>query len=136
MTSDWLYVPCSTPSTGPSRWCRQAAAVLGILDPGGRSLGCYNRRSVDGDPHTWSVHACGRALDWHPASRDRGYAIAEFVVAHAEPDVQLVIWRGQQWGGRRGPGWRRYTGANQHIDHIHIESRFASSHAPHAAELG
>lgn len=119
----WSYRDCTTPSEGPSAWCGQALKALRQLDPGGRSLGCYNVRRVAGAPHTWSLHACGRAIDWRPSDPARGQQLADWIAWFSGDDVQLVLYAGRQWGGRHGPGWRPYHGANHHHNHLHIESR-------------
>ena len=122
----WSYLPCSRPTTGPTPWCREAIRVLAQLDPGGRSAGCYNRRRVRDSQDAWSLHACGRAVDWHPESRVRGRELADWIAWFGAPDVQLIIYDGRQWGGTRGPVWHPYHGSDPHVDHIHIESRSAT----------
>lgn len=103
------------------------------LDPHGSNLGCYNRRRIRGSRTAWSLHACGRAIDWRPSSHSRGRELADWIAWFAEPDVQLIIFDGRQWGGRQGPGWRDYHGADDHAGHLHIESRSSVPRGPIAA---
>lgn len=119
----WTYVPATT-CVG-----RESPKIAGIRhwiatqDPGGKSLGTYACRDVRGGSGL-SVHAAGRALDWQPSSRARGDWLADCLSGYPEGgDIQLVIWQRRQWGGRRGPGWRPYTGADPHTGHLHIETR-------------
>lgn len=119
----WTYVPCKTPAKGASPWCAAALALLRRVDPGGRSLGCFARRDVRGSTGRWSVHACGRAIDWMPSSFDAGQRLNHWLVTSGSRDLQLVIWNRQQWGGSRGPVTSRYTGPDPHTTHLHIESR-------------
>lgn len=125
----WSYVPCTAPAGSSSTWCASVLEYLRRADPGGRSLGCYARRRVRGAQNTWSVHACGRAIDWRPSSKRVGDALAGHLTDGQHGDVQLVIWNRQQWGGSTGPGWRPYDGADPHTSHLHIESR--SRHVLH-----
>jgi len=119
------YVPCNRPATGPTPWCQLALADLAALDPAGRSLGCYNPRRVRGRSGPWSLHACGRAVDWRSADRRRGWEVARWVAWFGHTDIQLIIFDGQQWGGRFNRGWVPFQGPDPHYDHIHIESRVA-----------
>lgn len=125
------YVPCRGPSKGPTPWCAQAKRALRQLDPAYRDLGCFNPRKIAGSTR-WSVHACGRAVDG-VASTDAALLAIRAACEHSL-DVQLVLIRGWQWGGRAGPGWRR----NDHDTRgygprqFHIESRYATSAYPDA----
>lgn len=118
----WIYVPCTGPASSDSAWSRSLLDYLRAADPRGRDLGGYVRRPVRGGS-AWSLHACGRARDWAPSDRARGDAIAGHLADGQHGDIQLVIWQRQQWGGRAGPGWRPYDGADPHTGHLHIESR-------------
>lgn len=120
--SGWSYIPCRDPASSSSTWCSSILAYLARADPGGRSLGCYSRRRVRGGSN-WSLHACGRAVDWKPSSAAAGDALAGHLADGQHGDIQLVIWNRQQWGGARGVGWRPYSGADPHTGHLHIESR-------------
>jgi hypothetical protein len=98
------------------RYCRQ-------VDPAGRSLGIFNPRRVRGG-RSWSLHACGRALDWAPSSFDAGQRLNHLLVqAAGDHAIQLVIWNRQQWGGRAGPVFAPYRGTDPHTTHLHIEVR-------------
>jgi hypothetical protein len=104
-----------------------AALLAHILAsfPGSASAGIYNCRSIVGGS-TLSLHAEGRALDVRPAgaprSRSQGDAIAHWAVANAERyQIQEVIWYRRIWTAKRAAeGWRKYTGAHSHTDHVHI----------------
>lgn len=122
----WTYVPCRVPTSGPSSWCSAALRWLRAMDPGGHSLGCHNCRRVSGGDGEWSLHACGRAIDWVPSSFAAGQALNHAIVDSGSLDVQLVIWNRQQWGGRRGPVFSAYPGKDPHTTHLHIESRNAT----------
>lgn len=118
----WTYVPATGDAGSSSAWCRSILAYLAAADPGGRSLGCYSARRVRGSSQ-WSLHAAGRAVDWAPSSPERGHALAGHLADGQHGDIQLVIYARKQWGGRNGPGWRDYAGADDHTGHLHIESR-------------
>lgn len=86
-----------------------------------------------------SAHYEGRAIDvfFRPitkANKDDGWALAQYLVAHAERlEVNTVIFDGQIWTARRGfQGWRDYDiPANgrpaavvrvlEHRDHVHVD---------------
>lgn len=73
---------------------------------------------------TWSLHACGRALDWKPSSFDGGQRLNHLLVQAADQhDIQLIIWNRQQFGGRRGRVFAPYGGSDPHTGHLHIEVR-------------
>lgn len=117
------YKPCSGPSGGPCARARAIESECRRRDPGGHSLGIYNPRRVRG-ADSWSIHACGRAIDWAPSSHDAGVALAAWLSGSTGPsDIQYVIWDGRDWGGRHKHGWQQYTGtAGEHRDHLHIET--------------
>lgn len=125
----WRYDPCRTPGRGPTPKARALLELLKELDPDGHSLGIFANRPVRGGS-ALSVHACGRALDWHPGEAETGMHRngdrLNHILIHehaSEFDIQLVIWNRQQWGGRRGPFTAPYHGVNPHTDHLHIEVR-------------
>lgn len=118
----WSYVQCRTPGTSATPWCKAARRVLEAWDPRGRSLGCFARRPVAGGGGYWSVHACGRAIDWAPSTREAGWRLWFRLIDSRSPDLQLVLWDGFQWGGRAGPFVVAF-GGDPHRDHLHIESR-------------
>ena len=84
-----------------------------------------------------SAHNEGRAIDVFfepyrdPQMRHRGWALAHWLVAHADQlDVGVIIYRDRIWSARRSPeGWRDYTSPYgnpkdptlRHLDHIHVE---------------
>lgn len=124
----WTYAPCSSPTSGPTEWCRAATSWLTTHDPAGRSLGCFARRTVRGGSSSWSLHACGRAVDWRPSNREAGWRLWFRMVDSGSADLQLILWDGYQWGGRKGPVVQPIpSGADQHRDHLHIESRNAET---------
>jgi len=86
-----------------------------------------------------SAHYEGRAVDlfFRPANsphRTRGWAMAQYLVAHADRlEVATVIFDGQIWTARRADqGWRTYApdttgrsprvaGILEHRDHVHVD---------------
>jgi hypothetical protein len=86
-----------------------------------------------------SAHYEGRAVDvfFRPVngrSRTRGWALAQYAVAHAERlSVETVIYDGRIWTSRRAAqGWRAYSpdtsgrtakvaGILEHRDHVHVD---------------
>ena len=86
-----------------------------------------------------SAHYEGRAVDvfFRPvdaASKQRGWAVAQYLVAHAERlEVQTVIFDGRIWTARRAAqGWRGYAPDTlgrprsvalvlEHRDHVHVD---------------
>lgn len=70
-----------------------------------------------------SLHEDGRALDWRPSSDATGWRLAHTMTAYPDGgDIQLVLWKDYQWGGRHGPVWV-WTGRHDHDTHLHIETR-------------
>ncbi|WP_281964722.1 hypothetical protein [Serinicoccus marinus] len=64
------------------------------------------------------------------ANRDRGWILAQWLVAHAEElSVQYVIFDDHYWGVRESVrGWQDYRvpGGSQdpvlrHLDHVHVD---------------
>lgn len=104
---------------------------LGGFDPGGVTTG-----HMEG-----SAHYDGRAIDVFvrpvtEANRRRGWAMAQFLVAHAaDLGVQHVIFDAKIWssGRRSESGWRDYTPRSavtadpgtravlEHRDHVHVD---------------
>lgn len=86
-----------------------------------------------------SAHYDGRAIDAffrpiNPANKKRGWALAHYLVAHAERlEVDTVIFDGRIWTARRADqGWRDYdvdtSGKSrqvarilEHRDHVHVD---------------
>lgn len=94
---------------------------------------CWDLRP--GNPR--SDHPHGRACDITfgaigrfptPAERAEGWAVANWLVANADPlEIAYVIWDGRIWSARSG--WRTYTGGGiynrahptgGHFDHAHV----------------
>ncbi|MEP6760418.1 MAG: hypothetical protein ABJA93_03535 [Sporichthyaceae bacterium] len=108
--------------------------------PGTRSLGIVRACSVGG----LSEHKEGRAWDWgglnaHRAADRRKVAnLAAWLFAtdrHGNRaanarrlGIQYIIWNGRIWGSYRwASGWRYYSGANRHTDHVHISFTWAGA---------
>lgn len=107
--------------------------------PRSRSLGIVRACSVGGK----SEHKEGRAFDWgvsaHDA-RDRA-SVKALVKWLMQPDrfgnrhamarrlgIQYMIWNRRIWGSySASSGWRRYTGANPHTDHVHFSLSWAGA---------
>jgi len=100
--------------------------------PTTRSLGIVRACSVGGR----SEHKEGRAFDWGVSARsaaDRA-RVAKVVTWLTRADtfgnrfamarrlgIQYLIWNRKIWGSySAASGWRKYTGANSHRDHVHI----------------
>jgi hypothetical protein len=121
---------------------RRAATVREDIDAafGPQSLGGFAPGGVRDGHMEGSAHYEGRAVDvfFRPvteANRDRGWALAHYLVAHAARlDVRTVIFDGRIWtaGWRSGDGWRPYTpdtsgrdaataAVLEHRDHVHVD---------------
>jgi Domain of unknown function (DUF4214) len=98
----------------------------------GRSSGITRACTVGGQ----SEHKEGRAVDWgvnvaNPAEKAAGDAFVHWLTAPG-PDgkvaynarrlgVMYVIWNRQIWNNSSASsGWKAYTGAEPHTDHVHI----------------
>ncbi|MCU1674345.1 MAG: hypothetical protein JWN77_2458 [Frankiales bacterium] len=107
-----------------------ALRTLLLQTYGGRDLGITRTCSVGNT----SEHKEGRAFDWGlNVSVPEEKAIAEqFLTWLLEPGddgvagynarrlgIMYVIWNGRIWGSY-GSGWKAYSGAEAHTDHIHI----------------
>lgn len=122
------------PTTKPGT---RALADLVLATYGaGRSSGITRACSVGGT----SEHKEGRAWDWAMNAADpQQKAVADrFVAWLTGPDAQgvaagnarrlgvmYVIWDRRAWEAYRadetpGSGWRSYTGASPHTDHVHV----------------
>ncbi|PPK65884.1 peptidoglycan-binding domain-containing protein [Actinokineospora auranticolor] len=96
---------------------------------GGRNLGIYNCRSVAGTSTT-SLHGEGRADDLGvPVGASWAQGLADQLrLNSAELGVQCVIYNRRIWSGAHAAaGWRPYTGANPHVDHLHVELSWNSA---------
>lgn len=118
---------------------KRAAAVRGDLERvfGKQSLGGFAPGGVTTGHMAGSTHYEGRAIDIFfspdsPAERQRGWAVAAFLVARAEKlQVDHVIYDGRIWTRWHSDlGWRDYhppasSGGNQqtlmHRDHVHVD---------------
>jgi hypothetical protein len=109
--------------------------------PRTRSLGIVRACSAGGR----SEHKEGRAFDWGVSARSASgrrtvdrmlswlfktdtygnrYAMARRL------GIQYVIWNHKIWGAySASAGWRKYTGANPHTDHVHISFTWAGARA-------
>ena len=120
---------CSpTPKPGPVRF---SAAVLRAY-PGTGSFGIVRACGVGGR----SEHKEGRAWDWRvsadaPAQRAQAHDLLRWLFATDAGGVRAanahrvgvmyVIFDRRIWSARAGgTGWRPYTGANPHTDHMHL----------------
>jgi uncharacterized protein YcbK (DUF882 family) len=92
----------------------------------GRQAGTFNCRKTEAG--TPSLHGEGRSIDLHarvdrPAEKAQADAYVAWMQSNAvELQVAYLIWNHNQWSwARRAEGWRPYTLANKHIDHIHVD---------------
>ncbi len=111
-----------------------------VLDELGRTFGDlptggYAPGGVDSGHGEESAHYDGRAVDVFvrpvsEANRDRGWLVAQWLVAHAEElSVQYVIFDDHYWGVREsGRGWQTYRAPGgsvdpvlRHLDHVHVD---------------
>jgi hypothetical protein len=99
---------------------------------GSRSLGIVRACKIGGT----SEHKEGRAFDWGLSAysaRDRGYAndFTKWALATDKYGnkyanarrlgIQYMIWNKRIWSvSYASSGWRKYTGASPHTDHVHI----------------
>src|SRR5687768_16158518 len=113
------YKGCSGPSGSACARAREIEQELARRDPGGHSGGIYNPRRVAGS-RKWSLHACGRAIDWFPTNRGAGAVLAAWLAGPYGPeDIQAVLWDAWSWRRRLWQNWRRITRGNKHTDHLH-----------------
>ncbi len=101
------------------------------------SLGGFAPGGVRDGHQRGSTHYEGRAVDIFlrpvtPESRQRGWAIASYLVAQADRlAIQNVIWDDKIWtsGPRSDEGWRNYDPPDrsgdrailEHRDHVHVD---------------
>ncbi|MPZ97620.1 MAG: hypothetical protein GEU96_22555 [Propionibacteriales bacterium] len=132
------------PQTACSPWARpgtQAFADLLLRTyPTTRSLGIVRSCRVGGT----SEHKEGRAFDWgglrasSAADRARVDSLMSWLLATDKDGhkyamarrlgIQYVIWNKRIWGSyAASSGWRRYTGANPHTDHVHFSLSWAGA---------
>lgn len=122
MPKPWVYRGFTGVQQRPAPRAQAIVRWLRFVDPGGRLSGimpsaAHNRRSPR------SVHRCGRAVDWIPSSVEKGNALMEIMAAYPDGgEIQLIIYRQREWGGRDGPVWTKTT-RHDHDGHLHIETR-------------
>ena len=92
--------------------------------PGSTSFGIESCRNARGGS-SLSLHAEGRAADWHPATKAQGDEAFRLLVDNAWGiGAQEIIWWEQIWSlARQSEGVRPYEpgpGGSPHHDHIHI----------------
>ena len=135
------YQPQTTCSPRAKPGVANFAARLLTAFPSTRSLGIVRACSVGGR----SEHKEGRAFDWGvSANTASGRAkAAKFLHWLLTKDqygnryamarrlgIQYVIWNHKIWGAySASAGWRKYTGANPHTDHVHISFTWAGARA-------
>jgi hypothetical protein len=118
----WSYLGYDGEQDRPAPIMVRLLGGIRSQDPDGQFLGFLpSKRHRKKSP--WSIHNCGRALDWHPSSDSAGWVLAHTLAEYPDgAQLQLILWKDYQWGGRDGPGWR-YTGRKDHNTHLHIETR-------------
>lgn len=90
-----------------------------------RNLGIYNCRTVRGSTAP-SMHGEGRAIDvGFPVAGGKAHAdghrlLEDLAKKAGELGLQCIIWDRRIFSAR-SPRGRRYSGANPHIDHLHVE---------------
>lgn len=101
----------------------------------GRQAGTFNCRKTEAG--TPSLHGEGRSIDLHarvdrPAEKAQADAYVAWMQSNAvELQVAYIIWNHNQWSwARRAEGWRPYTLANKHIDHIHVDLSWEGARNP------
>ena len=119
----------------------RAAAVRRDLDRafGRQQVGGFAPGGVTFGHKPGSAHYEGRAVDVFvrpisPRNKTRGWAMAQYLVAHAERlEIDTVIFDGRIWTARRaGQGWRDYepdtsnrsravAAILEHRDHVHVD---------------
>ncbi len=133
------YQPQTTCSPTAKPGVANFAARLLQAFPSTRSLGIVRACAAGGR----SEHKEGRAFDWGVSARsaadrkrvDRMLSWLftkdkygnDFAMAR-RLGIQYVIWNHKIWGAySAGAGWRKYTGANPHTDHVHISFTWAGA---------
>lgn len=108
----------------PGAWGYMDWFLNAYADDGAVNSGIYNCRSVRGGSTT-SLHGEGRACDFgiRPYSASYGTRLADFLKDHSkELGIQCVIWNRRIWSSSYpNAGWRKYSGVNPHVDHLHVE---------------
>lgn len=133
------YEPQRTCDASPKVGTRSLAGALLRDYPVSRNLGIVRGCGVGGR----SEHKEGRAFDWGVNITNPGEkAAAESFIAAllatdaaGNPDalarrigVMYIIWNRQIWSSYRvKEGWRPYSGASSHRDHVHISLSWAGA---------
>ena len=115
----------------------EALRALLLKTYGGRDLGITRNCAIGAT----SEHKEGRAFDWGlnvtvPAEKAVADQFLTWLLAPGldgttaynarRLGVMYVIWNGRIWGSY-GAGWKAYTGAEAHTDHIHISLSWAGA---------
>jgi hypothetical protein len=117
----------------------------------GTSDGIYNCRNVRGGS-SLSLHAEGRALDWHlnsavAAEKAQGDKLVAAMLASDESGnkwalarrfgLQEIIWNKRIWtSARASEGLRAYSGADLHTTHVHLGQNRAAANKQTSAYTG
>jgi hypothetical protein len=133
------YVGQTTCSPAPKAGTTAFANMLLRTYPGSRNLGISRSCSVGGR----SEHKEGRAFDWGVSVYDasdrasvdalmtwllKADAYGNRNAMARRLGIQYMIWNRRIWGAyAAGSGWRRYTGANAHTDHVHFSFSWAGA---------
>ncbi|MGI8381660.1 hypothetical protein ACR0S4_24105 [Priestia megaterium] len=81
-------------------------------------MGGYNNRNVRGGSSK-SMHAYGRAFDIGGSAKTMS-KIAEWARTHMN-NLQYAIYNRRIAGPGMGSKWRKYSGQNPHVDHVHLD---------------
>jgi peptidoglycan hydrolase-like protein with peptidoglycan-binding domain len=127
----------ATPKPGVSAFRKLMLATYHEGSDGGISRGC-----TDGGT---SEHKEGRAWDWmlsmdKPAERATAQALLAWLLAPGPGGapawnarrfgIMYIIWDRKIWGSYYADkGWRPYSGASEHTDHIHFSFSWAGAMA-------
>lgn len=98
---------------------------------GGTDLGIQRDCSAGGDSEHKEGRAWDHGLNWHDkADRERAQQTLDWLTETVTADparrakrlgVMYIIWNEKIWSAYRAEdGWRPYTGASPHRDHIHF----------------
>jgi hypothetical protein len=135
---DPLAGTAATGCTGEMPGARDVFQFLNHWWPRGELIDIYTCRGV-GSTGSWSLHAEGRAVDFHldvdnAGDKEAGVAIRKFFLASDSRGnkfamarrfgIHELIWNRNIWTSERAnEGWRDYNvpaGGSPHTDHIHV----------------